>query len=193
MSEIIFIRHGETDMAGSFCGHSNPALNSDGENQAKRVAEEIASLGIERLYSSDLLRASQTALAIGQRVGIQVKTRSNLREIFFGQWEGLQWNEIEKLFPQDAEQWLREFPLRTAPEGESYLNFTHRIDSILQQLICEAEERRTAIVTHRGVMRYALTKFFGFPEDDVWPMTASYGATIVAPLSLRPLEIASTT
>jgi alpha-ribazole phosphatase/probable phosphoglycerate mutase len=187
MSEIIFIRHGETDMAGSFCGHSNPALNLDGTNQAKRVAEEVISLGIERIYSSDLLRASQTASIIGQRVGVHIETKSDLREIFFGQWEGLHWQKIEKLFPQEAEKWLREFPLRTAPEGESYLDFTQRIDLVLQKLICEAEERRTAIVTHRGVMRYALTKFFGFPEEEVWPMTAPYGATVVAPLSLRPV------
>jgi alpha-ribazole phosphatase len=187
MSEIIFIRHGETDMAGSFCGHSNPALNLNGTNQAKRVAEEVISLGIERIYSSDLLRASQTASIIGQRVGVHIETKSDLREIFFGQWEGLHWQKIEKLFPQEAEKWLREFPLRTAPEGESYLDFTQRIDLVLQKLICEAEERRTAIVTHRGVMRYALTKFFGFPEEEVWPMTAPYGATVVAPLSLRPV------
>jgi alpha-ribazole phosphatase/probable phosphoglycerate mutase len=187
MSEIIFIRHGETDMAGSFCGHSNPALNLNGTNQAKRVAEEVISLGIERIYSSDLLRASQTASIIGQRIGVHIETKSDLREIFFGQWEGLHWQKIEKLFPQEAEKWLREFPLRTAPEGESYLDFTQRIDLVLQKLICEAEERRTAIVTHRGVMHYALTKFFGFPEEEVWPMTAPYGATVVAPLSLRPV------
>ena len=187
MSEIIFIRHGETDIAGSFCGHSNPALNLNGTNQAKRVAEEVISLGIERIYSSDLLRASQTASIIGQRVGVHIETKSDLREIFFGQWEGLHWQKIEKLFPQEAEKWLREFPLRTAPEGESYLDFTQRIDLVLQKLICEAEERRTAIVTHRGVMHYALTKFFGFPEEEVWPMTAPYGATVVAPLSLRPV------
>ena len=72
MNTIVFIRHGETDMAGRFCGHSDPDLNPAGESQAIRVAEEAAMLGIERIYSSDLRRASRTAAAIAQRIGVGV-------------------------------------------------------------------------------------------------------------------------
>jgi broad specificity phosphatase PhoE len=179
MSTIIFIRHGETDMVGSFCGHSDPKLNLAGEEQAIRLAEEAATLKIERIYSSDLRRAAQTAARIAQRTGAGVDYLTSLREIHFGLWEGLHWHEIENRFPEEADRWLREFPLRSAPGGEAYVDFTARIEAVLAPFLKGAAGRTIAIVTHRGVMRYALTKFFGFSEEEAWTRTATYCATVV--------------
>ena len=178
MSTIIFIRHGETDMAGRFCGHSDPGLNAAGARQAIRVAESISKLNIARIYSSDLRRASQSAQAIAERVGINVRCLPELREIYFGQWEGLSWQEIETRFPNEAGKWLHEFPLRSAPGGESYTAFTARVETIFEKLIREAAESAIAVVTHRGVLRDALTKCFGFAEAEAWTRTAAYGATV---------------
>lgn len=180
MNAIVFIRHGETDLAGRFCGHSDPGLNLAGVSQVCGLAQEIAPLGIERIYSSDLRRASQTATAIAQRIGVDAVCLSALREIHFGLWEGLSWQEIEERFPAQAERWLREFPLHRAPAGESYAEFTARIDAVIAPLLDAAAATTTAIVTHRGVMRYALTRFFGISEQEAWTRTAPYCATVVA-------------
>ena len=180
MSTLIFIRHGETDMAGRFCGHSDPELNAAGELQVARVAEEVANLGIERIYSSDLLRASSTASILARRIGVEVELRENLREIYFGLWEGLSWQEIETRFPQEAGRWKQEFPLRSAPGGEAYAAFTARIERAIEPLLCESYVRMIAVVTHRGVMSYALTRFFGLSEAEAWTKTAPYGAVVVA-------------
>jgi broad specificity phosphatase PhoE len=180
MSTIVLIRHGETGMAGRFCGHSDPDLNASGEREAIRVAEEASRLGIERIYSSDLCRASQTAAAIVQRTGIEVDYLAGLREIYFGQWEGLAWHQIEARFPDEAGRWLREFPWRSAPGGETYAAFTARVETEITGLLREAADMTMAVVTHRGVMRHALTEFFGFTEAEAWTKTATYGATIVS-------------
>jgi alpha-ribazole phosphatase len=180
MSEAILIRHGETEMAGRFCGQSDPDLNPAGELQAERAAEEVAQMGVGRIVSSDLLRAARTATAIGKRIGLPVEFRRDLREISFGLWEGLAWDEIERRFPEEAAAWMSEFPLRSAPEGESYAAFTARIDAAIGAILAEAEGRTTAIVSHRGVMNYALTKFFGCSEGEAFAKTAPYGAAIVA-------------
>jgi alpha-ribazole phosphatase/probable phosphoglycerate mutase len=179
MSTIVFIRHGETDMAGRFCGHSDPDLNATGKREAIRVAEEISMLNIARIYSSDLRRAAQTAQAIAERVGINVDYSTGLREICFGQWEGLSWQEIESQFLDEAGKWLREFPLQSALGGESYSAFTARVEAIIEELIQEPEVSTIAVIAHRGVMRYALTRFFGFTEAEAWTRTAAYGATVV--------------
>jgi broad specificity phosphatase PhoE len=180
MNTIVLIRHGETDMAGRFCGHSDPALNPAGERHVILVAEEVAKMEIASIYSSDLRRASQTATAIGQRIDVNIDYLSGLREIHFGLWEGLGWQEIEDQFPEEAGQWLREFPLRSAPEGESYSSFTARVEETIEPLLRSATCVTTAVVTHRGVMRYALTRFFGLPEPEAWTKTAAYGAIVVA-------------
>jgi broad specificity phosphatase PhoE len=180
MNTIVFIRHGETDMAGRFCGHSDPDLNAIGERQAMHVAEEAAMLGIERIYSSDLRRASQTAAAIAQRIGVTVSCLPALREIHFGLWEGLNWQEIEERFPKEADQWLREFPLRSAPGGEAYSEFTARIEAALLPLLVAEAGITAAIITHRGVMRYGLTRFFGIAEEEAQQKTETYGSMVIA-------------
>jgi alpha-ribazole phosphatase/probable phosphoglycerate mutase len=189
MSTIVLIRHGETGMAGKFCGQSNPELNASGEREAIRVAEEVSRLGIARIYSSDLCRASQTAAAIAQRIEIEVNYLTGLREIHFGHWEGLAWHEIEARFPEDAGRWLREFPLRSAPGGETYTAFTARVETAITALLCEAAEMTIAVVTHRGVMRHALTNFFGFTEAGAWTRTATYGATVITVSPPSPCEV----
>jgi broad specificity phosphatase PhoE len=186
---IVLIRHAETDMAGRFCGHSDPALNAVGERQAICVAEEVSKLGIGRICSSDLRRASQTAAAIAQRTGIAVNYLTGLREIHFGQWECLAWEEIEVRFPEEADLWLRKFPSPSTPGGEAYIPFTARVDTAIATLLCETADVTTAVVTHRGVMRYALTKFFGFSEANAWTRTARYGATVIATNPARPCEV----
>ncbi len=185
MNTIVLIRHGETDMAGRFCGHSDPDLNSAGERQVIRLADETALLGIERIYSSDLRRASRTASVIAQRIGVDAGYLPALREIHFGFWEGLSWQEIEDRFPNEADGWLREFPQQRAPGGESYADFTARIDAVLLPLLETALETTTAIVTHRGVMHYALLRFFEFSDAEAWTRTASYCATVVSAAGAR--------
>ena len=179
MSNLIFIRHGETEMDGKFCGHSDPELNGAGELQAARAAEEVANLGIERIYSSDLRRAAQTAAVLGRRIGAEVELRDSLREIYFGLWEGLSWQEIETRFPQEAGRWTQDFPLQNAPGGEAYAAFTERIDAAIEPLLREAVLRTIAVVSHRGVMSYALTRFFGFSKEEGWNRTAPYGAVVM--------------
>jgi broad specificity phosphatase PhoE len=156
MNRIVFIRHGETDMAGRFCGRSDPVLNPAGVSQVNCLAEQAAMLGIERIYSSDLRRASQTAM-----------------------------------IPDEAERWLREFPLHTAPGGESYAEFTARIDAVIAPFLETTAATTTAIVTHRGVMRYALTRFFSISEQEAWEKTAPYCATVVAAVRTRNCEVLS--
>jgi alpha-ribazole phosphatase/probable phosphoglycerate mutase len=181
MSTIVFIRHCETDMAGRFCGHADPELNVIGERQLTEVMKAIVPLGVQRILSSDLRRASRTACAIARHIGVNVELQPALREIYFGLWEGLNWKEIEYQFPQEADRWLREFPWQSAPKGEKYTAFTARIDAAIAPLLDEMTAcTTTAIVTHRGVMRYALTKFFGFSEAEAGRKTASYGALVTA-------------
>lgn len=172
-------------MAGRFCGHADPELNAIGERQLVEVVKAIAPLGIQRILSSDLRRASRTAGVIGQHIGVNVELQPALREIYFGLWEGLNWKEIENRFPQEADRWLRDFPWQSAPKGEGHIAFTTRIDTAIAQLLdemtsCTTTGMTTAIVTHRGVMRYALTKFFGLSEAEAGRKTAPYGALVTA-------------
>jgi len=189
MNDLVLIRHVETDLAGTFCGHSDPDLNAAGEQGLRALLEQAAPLGIERIYSSDLRRASRTAMAIGNRIGTPVEFRSGLREIHFGLWEGLRWEQIQQQYPHEAQLWVREFPMRRAPAGEEYRDFTARVDAEFRGVVGRRTGGAQAIVTHRGVMQYVLTRLCGFSEDDARKQTENYGAIVIASQSnLREID-----
>ena len=189
MTEIVLIRHVETDLAGKFCGHLDPNLNAAGEHRLRSVIAEIAPLGVRRIYSSDLRRASRTATVISEQIGVPVELRSGLREMHFGQWEGLTWNQIERTYPREAELWVREFPERPAPDGEAYRDFVARVEAEFKNVIAQHKNAALAVVTHRGVMQYALTRFFGFARDDASKQTENYGSIVVAtPPDVREID-----
>jgi alpha-ribazole phosphatase/probable phosphoglycerate mutase len=180
MNGIVLIRHAETDWAGKFCGHSDPDLNSAGERRLRSLVEEIAPLGIQRIYSSDLRRASRTAAALGERIRVSVELRPGLREIHFGLWEGLSWAEVEQQYPHEAALWAREFPAGSVPGGESYGDFIARVEAEFSLLLREKDSMLPTVVTHRGVLEYALRRFFGFSEADARSQTEEFGAVILA-------------
>lgn len=179
MNAMVLIRHEETDLAGRFCGHSDPELNEAGKLRLHSLVEEVVALGVKRIYSSDLRRASQTATAIARRVGGIVELRPSLREIHFGAWEGLSWEEIQERYRAEAQLWVNEYPKRSAPRGETYRDFIARVETEFRQLIAENEDNAFAIVTHRGVIQYALTRFFVFSQADARQRTEKFGALVI--------------
>jgi broad specificity phosphatase PhoE len=189
MREVVLIRHAETDLAGKFCGCSDPGLNAAGQDHLRSIVDELASRGITRIYSSDLSRASRTAIAIRERISAPLELRSGLREIHFGLWEGLTWEEVQQRYPTEAQLWVREFPARSAPEGEAYLDFVARVEAEFKRVIAQQSNAPLAVVTHRGVMQYALTRFFRFTEDEARKQTENYGAIVVAtPEDVRKID-----
>ena len=128
MSEILFIRHAETDMAGTFCGgRSDPELNARGRVQLAELIKTLRKEGINVVYTSDLRRTHQTGIGIAEAFGVDCHVRPALREIDFGQWEGLAWEEIERRDKAYALRWIAEYPHLQAPDGESFCDFERRV------------------------------------------------------------------
>ncbi len=173
MSDLLLIRHAATEMAGRFCGHSDPDLNSLGWAQVSELVSSLAGEQIERVYSSDLKRARSTgqALAVAHDVGLE--TRPALREIHFGEWEGLCWQEIERRDPHYAHRWLAEFPRLAAPSGETFPVFEARVLGEVNDLL-DHPTGPIALVSHAGVLRVVLQHFCGRSQPEAWRATESY-------------------
>jgi alpha-ribazole phosphatase len=173
MSTTFFIRHAETEMAGRFCGQSDPELNAHGRAQITRLAQLFSTEAIDEVYSSDLRRARSTAQAIAATRNISLTLRPALREIDFGQWEGLSWGQIEQTDAEYARRWMDAFPHLPAPAGESFRDFEARIIEELNHLL-ERNPGPIAVVTHAGVLRVVLRHLHGCSEQEAWQQTQSY-------------------
>jgi alpha-ribazole phosphatase len=178
MTPFLFIRHAETDMAGRFCGHSDPSLNERGRSQLVTAIRELSDFPISRIYTSDLKRALETAKPIADPFQLELQVRRGLREIHFGLWEGLSWSEIQARNPEQARNWMESHPNVAAPEGESYQRFQTRVCDEIEFLTQQASASCIAVVTHAGFIREVLTRFCGVSEQEAWSRTKAYGTVI---------------
>jgi alpha-ribazole phosphatase len=180
MSELLFIRHAETDMAGTFCGHSDPELNARGNAQVCELIGTLRMEGIGVVYTSDLRRAHTTAMAIAEAFGVNCHVRSALREIRFGRWEGFRWEEIEQRDEAYAHHWIADYPRVPAPDGESFHDFERRVleEVNFLSLAAQVADCRVAVVTHAGVLRTVLRALHGCSEENAWEQTRSYCSVV---------------
>ena len=154
VTRIVAIRHGETawNVDTRLQGHLDIPLNATGRWQAQRAAGALVEEGISAVYSSDLLRALQTAEALGSALSLPVVTDTRLRERAFGVFEAHTFAEIDARWPDDARRWTQREP-DFAPEGGESLRevYVRCLDAV--HALAEAHAGQTiALVAHGGVM-----------------------------------------
>lgn len=177
MRACILIRHGATDMAGRFCGHSDPPLNDAGHSQIEGAVAILPTV-LQVVYTSDLLRARESAESLAGYFSAPLIVRPGLREICFGEWEGLSWQEVERRFPRESAVWLDHFPAGMIPSGEPYDSFVERVKHETDFLTAQAQSHALVAVTHGGFIRTVLTEIYNVPSSEAFRLTAEYGAII---------------
>jgi probable phosphoglycerate mutase len=153
VTTILLARHGETDWNSErrWQGHADRALNEVGREQARELAETLTDRAIDVVYSSDLLRAHETALIVGERLGLPVEVDAGLREVDVGDWSGRVHSEIEGLDPDGYRRW-REGGKGWAG-GESYEEMGERVVAAVLRLAARHPGETLLIVTHGGSIR----------------------------------------
>lgn len=166
MTRILLARHGETDWnrVGRWQGHADPPLNDAGRTQAAELAERLAGDGIAAIYSSDLMRASQTARVVADRLGLAVVEDAGLREIDVGSWSGLTRAEVEQRFPEGYARWLGG---EIGHDGETREELTERVVGAVERVAAEHPVGTILVVTHGGAIRAIRRHASGDPGDSI--------------------------
>ena len=146
MKEIYLIRHGR--QSSKLC-NVDVSLDDAGRQQSHLVADRLASYGLEALYASGLKRAQETAQAISETTGLSVRTVEAFHEIEFGELTGLSNEEIESHYGKFVRQRAAQESDLAYPGGENGQDVIDRIGNDFKK-ICEAPEKKVAIVTHGG-------------------------------------------
>jgi broad specificity phosphatase PhoE len=165
---LLLVRHATAEGNGRFQGHRDVSLTSTGRRELRLLVEKCSSYPVRTLYSSDLRRARQTAAAVACKFGLEVEVRPELREIHFGQWEGLSWNQISRRFPRLAPLWIERFPLQVIPGGEPLRQFKRRIEGGIREIVAANQGQCAAVVTHAGVIRFILGRVLGLPSANLF-------------------------
>jgi len=190
LTRVIFVRHGQTswNQEGKYQGHSDISLNERGIKQGNLVAKRLANEKISAIYSSDLLRAQQTAEAIAEYHGLSVITKPEFREINFGIWEGLTYQEIMEDWSEILTAMYSKPGEIGPPQGESFQVVKQRVTRSLQECIAEHQEQTIVLVSHGGTMRVLLCAALGIGLDKMWSMRQDSSAiNIIEYIDNRPV------
>lgn len=155
---LLLARHGQTDdnlEPIRVQGFRDTPLNDTGRAQAAELAARVAGDGVASLWSSDLIRARETAEIIGARIGLELRLDERLREANRGDWEGKLFIDIEQEQPELYAAWLRAGEHFRFPGGES---LREQMDRVLAALDDIASDGRlpALVVCHGGSIRVVL-------------------------------------
>jgi broad specificity phosphatase PhoE len=163
VEQVLLIRHGETEwnVLGRWQGYEQTPLNDLGIAQAKALAKYLRYRPIAAIYSSDLLRAWQTATALGDALGIEPESYADLREHHLGIFQGLTRHEIQEKYPAEWTQMQTDYWDYVIPDGESRASTLRRAYRAWETCLERGKGSEIAIVSHGGTIKMLLMKLFG--------------------------------
>jgi broad specificity phosphatase PhoE len=152
---VYIVRHGETiwNQNQKTQGTKDVSLSSTGIDQACLLAVRLETESISRIYCSDLKRAYETAALVGEKLNIMPVSDPLLREVCFGDWEGLTLKEIESKFPGELDKWRLDHSFCPSGNGESILSVLERVQLFLSRYFSLENQSHESVL----VVCHALT------------------------------------
>ncbi len=176
---LYYVRHGqsESNLAKIFTGQGNAPLTKLGTEQAERTAVYLKPKKIDRIYSSDLLRALQTAAPVARDHGLTPIPMTGLREISAGEWEGLPFDKVVENNAVLYGTWKQDFANARCPGGETVRELYDRITSTVEGIVRENQGKAIAVFSHAGPLRALWCFWNHYPFEalskSVWGVNAS--------------------
>lgn len=161
------VRHGLTEFNSKrrFAGYSDVEMSAEGQQQVARLHDRLAKEKIDAVYCSDLKRALVTAELISAGRAVNITTCSELREMNYGDAEGLTFDEIGQRYPELAKA-IRNFSLELKfPGGESFEGFIQRTITFLDKLEKHESSATILVVSHSGALRVLLCDLLGIGQN----------------------------
>ena len=175
---IYLIRHGETTNAEEICfnGHYDVDLSKNGFKQSLCIAEALKITPIKAVYSSDLKRAQIGAKSIADKHNLRHIPYKELRELAFGDWEGLSIADIKRKYPERLKERLNNLELFHVEGGESFFQLRDRVIPKFKTIIAEHPDDTIVILCHGGVIRIILAHILEISVKNLFRMNQPYAS-----------------
>jgi len=177
-TRVYLSRHGQIDGYESIpvYGYTDVDITRIGVLQMESLAERLRLTNIRAIYASDLRRSVKGAEIIGKYHDVPLYFLPELREMFFGDWEGITLSELEKQFPEELKKRKQALLTYKIPgNGESVLEFSKRITTCYQKILSAQRGQAVLIVAHGGVNRVILCQALGLDLSRLFSLHQDYG------------------
>ena len=178
-TRLLIVRHGQTDwnIDRRFQGQTDIPLNSEGITQAQAIARHLTHEKLATIYSSNLQRAWQTAEIIQQALSRDRQppliAEPRLREMCFGEWEGLRYEEIQARQPQQLRRWETDLENTAPPGGETLLVVAERVQEAFKTLALAHPDGSVLLVGHGGSLQLLIAQALGISPRNFWQIHLS--------------------
>ena len=175
---IFMVRHGETllNKKGCYYGLTDVSLSDYGIRQAEQLGVLLADQTFDRVISSPLARAGQTARRILGDSPVPIETDERLFEQNFGIFEGLTYSEIKAAYPGELAMWNNNFETYPIPGGESFADVRSRADSFADDLWKMTPSTGTLLLAaHKGTLGHLLASLLHLPLKGYWNFAVEQG------------------
>ena len=165
LTRLYLIRHGEVEKAYHkvFGGRIDMELSPLGHEQVRALARFLRAAPPDVMYSSPMRRVQQTLAPLAEETGLKPILMEGLREVDFGAWTGLSWDEVLQKHGVSAYSWLHQLEDGTIESAETVPEFRKRVEISLDQILAEATGKTVAVICHGGVIRMLLSILFDLP------------------------------
>jgi alpha-ribazole phosphatase len=178
-TRLLIVRHGQTDwnIERRFQGQTDIPLNAAGLTQARAIAQHLSNEKPTAILSSDLRRAWKTAemiqevLCRNDRYPLIPEPR--LREMCFGEWEGLVYEEIQARQPQQLMRWETDLVNTAPPGGETLLEVAERVGAVYKELVLSYPDKTLMVVGHGGSLQLMIANAVGISPGNFWKIHLS--------------------
>ena len=190
-TSLFLLRHAEVEARYQkiFGGRIDMDLSPRGHEQAAALAKYLQPKSFDAVYCSPMKRVQQTIAPFAAAKDYSPVTMPDLREVDFGDWTGLGWDQVRTKFNISAFEWLRQLDNGGIPNAETGKTFRIRVEPCIQQILREHPGQTVAIFCHGGVIRMILSILLEMPLPQMASFEIEYASLTEVHYSPQKTEV----
>lgn len=190
-TRLFLIRHAEVEPKyhRTFGGRIDMNLSELGHDQARALARYLDRHTFDAVYASPMKRVQQTLAPCARNGTTKPTIVEDLREVDFGDWTGLVWEQVLERFGVNPYEWLVELEHARMPNAETGAHLCQRLAPVLESIIAKHEGQTVAVFCHGGVIRAALSVLLDLPLVKTAAFEVGYASLTEVKVAPRGNEI----
>lgn len=181
MVKLILVRHALTvdNQKSRLSGHIDSSISEEGKEQIDKITNYLKDFDIDKIYTTTSSRTKDTVKKLSELKSIEIIEKESLKEISFGDFEGLTFDEIKDKYPKEFQDMIEKGYEYKYPNGESLIDSYNRVCIELDNIISNNDDRTILICSHGGTIRNIITYLISNSHKYHWNFKIDNGSVTI--------------
>ena len=181
MVKLILVRHALTvdNQKSRLSGHIDSSISEEGKEQIDKITNYLKDFDIDKIYTTTSSRTKDTVKKLSELKSIEIIEKESLKEISFGDFEGLTFDEIKDKYPKEFQDMIEKGYEYKYPNGESLIDSYNRVCIELDNIISNHDDRTILICSHGGTIRNIITYLISNSYKYHWNFKIDNGSVTI--------------